>query len=77
MISRLGVRSGDSRNRVSALKGLLDHVSHDWLMRFLEHRIKDPVFLQILKSFLKAGVQARRDFSRKLKWGPCDFSSEK
>lgn len=27
------------------IKGFFDHVSHDWLMRFLAHRINDPVLL--------------------------------
>jgi retron-type reverse transcriptase len=38
------------------VKGFFDHVSHDHLMRFLEHRIADPRFLRILRRFLKAGV---------------------
>ncbi len=38
------------------IKGFFDNVNHDWLMRFLEHRIKDPIFLRIIKRFLKAGV---------------------
>jgi len=27
------------------IKGFFDHVNHDYLMRFLEYRIKDPIFL--------------------------------
>jgi len=38
------------------VKGFFDHVSHDHLMCFLEHRIADPRFLRILRRFLKAGV---------------------
>ena len=38
------------------IKGFFDNVNHDWLMRFLGHRIKDPVSLRIIKRFLKAGV---------------------
>jgi len=38
------------------IKGFFDNVSHDWLMRFLAHRIKDPVLLRIIRRFLKAGV---------------------
>lgn len=38
------------------IKGFFDNVNHDWLVRFLEHRISDPVFLRIIKRFLKAGV---------------------
>ncbi|MGZ8238009.1 MAG: group II intron reverse transcriptase/maturase [Methylobacter sp.] len=38
------------------IRGFFDNVSHDWLMRFLEYRINDRVFLRIIKRFLKAGV---------------------
>lgn len=38
------------------IKGFFDNVNHDWLMRFLEHRIEDSVFLRIIRRFLKAGV---------------------
>jgi len=38
------------------IKGFFDHVSHDHLMRFLEHRIVDPCFLRIIRRFLKAGI---------------------
>jgi group II intron reverse transcriptase/maturase len=38
------------------IKGFFDHVSHDHLMRFLEHRIADPNFLRIVRRFLKAGI---------------------
>lgn len=38
------------------IRGFFDNVNHDWLMRFLEYRINDRVFLRIIKRFLKAGV---------------------
>jgi RNA-directed DNA polymerase len=38
------------------IKGFFDHVDHDWLMRFLEHRIADTSLLRLIKRFLKAGV---------------------
>ena len=38
------------------IKGFFDHVNHDWLMKFLAYRIKDPVFLRVVKRYLKAGV---------------------
>ena len=38
------------------IKGFFDRVSHEHLMRFLEHRIADPNFLRIIRRFLKAGV---------------------
>lgn len=33
-----------------------DNVSHYWLLRCLEERIKDPNFLGLIRKFLKAGV---------------------
>lgn len=38
------------------IKGFFNHVSHAHLVRFLEHRIADPVLLRTLQRFLKAGV---------------------
>ncbi len=38
------------------IKGFFDQVDHDWLMKFLAHRIADPVLLRVIRRFLKAGV---------------------
>lgn len=38
------------------IKGFFDNVDHDWLMRFLAHRIADRRVLRMVKRFLKAGV---------------------
>jgi group II intron reverse transcriptase/maturase len=37
------------------ISGFFDNVNHDWMIKFLEFRIKDPIFLRIAKRFLKAG----------------------
>ena len=37
------------------LKGYFDNVSHDWLEKFLQVRIKDPSLLLLIRRFLKAG----------------------
>ena len=37
------------------ITGFFDHVSHEWMMKFLEARIKDPNFLRLIKKILKAG----------------------
>jgi len=37
------------------IKGYFDNVSHDWLMKFLQVRIKDSSFLLLIRRFLKAG----------------------
>ena len=31
-------------------------MDHDWLLKFLAHRIADPVLLRVIRRFLKAGV---------------------
>lgn len=33
-----------------------DTVSHDWLIRFVEHRIGDPRIIRLIRKWLKAGV---------------------
>lgn len=38
------------------IKGFFDNVSHDWLIKFLEHDIKDKNFIRYIKRFLKAGI---------------------
>jgi RNA-directed DNA polymerase len=38
------------------IKGFFDHVSHEHMVRFLEHRIADPSLLRLIRRFLKAGV---------------------
>ena len=37
------------------IKGFFDNVSHDWLLKMLEVRIKDQSFLLLIRRFLKAG----------------------
>ena len=37
------------------IKGCFDNISHDWLLKFLEVRIKDPSLLIIIRRILKAG----------------------
>ena len=38
------------------IRGFFDNISHEWLMKFLEHRIADRRMLRLLKKWLKAGV---------------------
>ncbi|HJT79254.1 MAG TPA: group II intron reverse transcriptase/maturase [Gemmataceae bacterium] len=38
------------------IRSFFDTVSHDWLMRFLEHRIGDRRMLRLIQKWLKAGV---------------------
>jgi group II intron reverse transcriptase/maturase len=38
------------------IQSFFNSISHDWLIRFLEHRIGDPRILRLIKLWLKAGV---------------------
>jgi len=38
------------------IKGFFDHVDHEWMMKFLQHRIADPNILRVIARFLKAGI---------------------
>ena len=38
------------------IRAFFDTISHDWLMRFLEHRIGDQRILRLIGKWLKAGV---------------------
>ncbi len=37
------------------IKGFFDNVSHDWMMKFLQVRIRDSSLLLLIRRFLKAG----------------------
>ena len=37
------------------IKGFFDNVNHDWMMKFLGHRISDPNLLRLIARFLKNG----------------------
>ena len=38
------------------IKGFFDNISHEWMMRFVEHRIGDRRVLRLIRKWLKAGV---------------------
>jgi RNA-directed DNA polymerase len=38
------------------VRSFFDSVSHEWLVRFLEHRIGDPRVIRLIRKWLKAGV---------------------
>ncbi len=38
------------------IRSFFDTVSHEWLMRFLEHRISDQRLLRLIRKWLRAGV---------------------
>ena len=38
------------------IRGFFDAISHEWLLRFVEHRIADPRMLRLIRKWLRAGV---------------------
>jgi group II intron reverse transcriptase/maturase len=38
------------------VRSFFDTVSHEWLVRFVEHRIADPRMIRLIRKWLKAGV---------------------
>jgi retron-type reverse transcriptase len=38
------------------IRSFFDSVSHEWLRRFVEHRIGDPRVIRLIRKWLKAGV---------------------
>lgn len=45
------------------IRGFFDNISHEWLMKFLEHRIADSRMLRLLKKWLRAGVSEDGEWS--------------
>jgi len=40
----------------SDIRGFFDEVSHEWMIKFLEHRIADPRIIRLIKRMLKSGI---------------------
>lgn len=38
------------------IKGFFDHINHEWLLKFLQHRIEDPNIIRLISRFLKSGI---------------------
>jgi group II intron reverse transcriptase/maturase len=45
------------------IRGFFDNISHEWLMKFLKHRIVDRRMLRLLKKWLRAGVSEDGEWS--------------
>ena len=44
------------------IKGFFDHLDHDWIMKFIGAKVKDPNFLRLIKRMLKAGIMEDYQF---------------
>jgi len=38
------------------IRGFFDNMSHEWTIRFVQHRVADPRILRLIQKWLKAGV---------------------
>lgn len=38
------------------IRGFFDHLSHEWLLQFVQHRVADKRMLRLIQKWLKAGV---------------------
>jgi RNA-directed DNA polymerase len=59
---------GISRRKVNwiidaDIRGFYDNINHQWLMKFVEHRIADRRMLRLLKKWLRAGVSEDGEWS--------------
>jgi group II intron reverse transcriptase/maturase len=46
------------------IRGFFDAIDHEWLMKFLEHRIADRRILRLIRKWLRAGVSEGGHWSR-------------
>ena len=52
------------------IKGFFDNINHEWMIKFLEYRIEDRRFLEIINKFLKAGIIENNLFQETDKGSP-------
>jgi RNA-directed DNA polymerase len=45
------------------IRGFLDQMSQDWIVRFIEHRVSDPRIIRLIHKWLKAGVSEEGQWS--------------
>jgi retron-type reverse transcriptase len=38
------------------IRSFFDRMSHEWIMRFVQHRVADKRILRLIQKWLKAGV---------------------
>jgi RNA-directed DNA polymerase len=45
------------------IRGFFDNMSHEWIDRFVQHRIADPRMLRLIRKWLRAGVSEDGEWS--------------
>ena len=46
------------------IRSFFDTLDHEWLMKFVEHRVGDPRVLRLMRKFLRAGVSEDGEWSK-------------
>jgi RNA-directed DNA polymerase len=46
------------------VRGVFDNLSHEWMIKFIEHRIADRRMLRLIQKWLKAGVSEEGEWSK-------------
>jgi RNA-directed DNA polymerase len=46
------------------IRGFFDNLSHEWMIKFIEHRIADPRILRLVQKWLRAGVSEDGEWSK-------------
>ena len=46
------------------IQGFFDNINHEWMMKFLEHRIADRRVLRLIRKWLRAGVSEEGQWSK-------------
>lgn len=46
------------------IRGFFDTLGHEWLMRFVAHRVADPRMLRLIRKWLRAGVSEDGEWSK-------------
>lgn len=44
------------------IKGFFDHIDHEWAVRFIESKIKDPNIIRLIRRMLKAGIMEENQY---------------
>src|SRR5258707_4321510 len=45
------------------IRGFFDNLDHEWMMKFVQHRVADPRILRLIQKWLKAGVMEEEQWS--------------
>lgn len=46
------------------IRGFFDAIDHEWMLRFVEHRIADPRVLRLIRKWLNAGILEAEEWRR-------------